>query len=244
MATRALPTAEEIVAKLHARLPDLRERYGVKFLGVFGSYVRGDQRTGSDLDVLVELEDSRRHAFSEFVDLQEELACLLRLKVDLVSKGALKPRIGRRILEEVVDVSDAEAASAKLKGLNGGAKLARREREIGDYLEDILDAAVAVKEFLEGMDYESFAANKLTVYATLHGLLIVGEATSRIPPALRRRYRGVPWRQVVAFRNVVAHAYDAVQLPRVWEIVHESLPRLCEVVTEILRDIEEGEAKD
>lgn len=93
---------DHLLARLRAHLPELRERYGVRTLGVFGSYVREEQRGSSDLDVLVEFD--RTPTLLEFVDLQYHLSDLLGVKVDLVMKRALKPAIGRRILAEVVPV--------------------------------------------------------------------------------------------------------------------------------------------
>jgi uncharacterized protein len=87
---------------LRAHLPELQERYQVKSLGVFGSYVRGEARKRSDLDVLVEF--SEAPAFFKFIDLEDELSELLGVKVDLVMKSALKPSIGARILAEVEPV--------------------------------------------------------------------------------------------------------------------------------------------
>lgn len=93
---------DHLLAHLRAHLPELRERYGVRTLGVFGSYVREEQCGSSDLDVLVEFD--RTPTLLEFVDLQYHLSDLLGVKVDLVMKRALKPAIGRRILAEVVPV--------------------------------------------------------------------------------------------------------------------------------------------
>lgn len=87
---------------LRDHLPQLGERYGVESLGIFGSYVRGEEREGSDLDLLVEFVDTPD--LLEFVALGRDLSELLGVKVDLVMKRALKPRIGKRILEEVVAV--------------------------------------------------------------------------------------------------------------------------------------------
>ena len=83
-------------------LPELKARYRVASLGLFGSYVRGEARQKSDLDVLVEYDQAP--SFFEFIDLEERLSGLLGVKVDLVMKRALKPRIGERILAEVVPV--------------------------------------------------------------------------------------------------------------------------------------------
>ena len=95
-------TAETIKAKLAVYKPVLADRYGVKEIGIFGSYVRGDQQQESDVDILVDF--TRSISLLEFVHLENELSDLLGVKVDLVMKTALKPRIGRHILEEVVPV--------------------------------------------------------------------------------------------------------------------------------------------
>ena len=83
-------------------LPDLKNRYGVESLGVFGSYARGESKRSSDLDLLVEF--SQAPTMFEFVRLERHLAAILGVKVDLVMKTALKPEIGKRIMAEVVKV--------------------------------------------------------------------------------------------------------------------------------------------
>jgi len=86
---------------LRALLPDLQERYGVKFLGVFGSYATGRQRERSDVDLLVEFDGHVPVTLFKFVALEQELGRVIGRKVDLVERGTLKPVIGKRILEEV-----------------------------------------------------------------------------------------------------------------------------------------------
>ena len=100
-----LPAGREVVdfiKILGERASELSERYGVKSLGVFGAYVHNKQRKGSDLDVLVEFFEAP--SLLKFIELEHFLAELLGVKVDLVMKDALKPAIGRHILEEVVPV--------------------------------------------------------------------------------------------------------------------------------------------
>lgn len=101
-AKRKQPPLDNILKDLRAHLPELRKRYRVKSLGVFGSYVHGEQRRRSDVDVLVEFEQVP--TLFGYVELQEHLSKILGVKVDLVMKSALKPAIGKRILEEVVQV--------------------------------------------------------------------------------------------------------------------------------------------
>jgi hypothetical protein len=97
------PSVEQVLATLRAHLPELRETYGVRSLGLFGSFVRGEAKKRSDLDLLVEFDDRPLSLFG-FIRLERRLSELLGVKVDLVEKSALKPAIGRRILEEVVTV--------------------------------------------------------------------------------------------------------------------------------------------
>jgi len=79
--------------------PDLRQRYHLREMGVFGSYVRGEQHEDSDLDVLVEFDEGT--TLLDYVGLQMELSDALGLRVELANKKTLKPRIGRTILAEV-----------------------------------------------------------------------------------------------------------------------------------------------
>ncbi len=93
---------EEIQEILRQKKPILRERFKVKEIGIFGSFVRGEEKDTSDLDILVELE--RPVGLIKFVGLQNYLSDELGEKVDLVTKSALKPRIKKNILSEVVYV--------------------------------------------------------------------------------------------------------------------------------------------
>jgi len=78
----------------------LRNEYNVKEIGIFGSYVRDEQKENSDLDILVDFE--KPIGLFKFMELEEYLSNLLNIKIDLVSRKALKPFIGKYILEEVV----------------------------------------------------------------------------------------------------------------------------------------------
>jgi len=78
---------------------ELRSEFGVIGIGIFGSVVRDEQGAGSDIDILVEFE--RPIGFVRFMRLEKRLAELVGMPVDLVTKKALKPHIGKRILQEV-----------------------------------------------------------------------------------------------------------------------------------------------
>lgn len=90
----------DIMTQLRLLQPELRRRYPIRQMGIFGSYVRGEQTENSDLDVLVDLRAGL--GLMELVGLQQDLSDALGVNVDLVMKDALKPRLGQRILAEVV----------------------------------------------------------------------------------------------------------------------------------------------
>lgn len=93
---------QDIEAKLKENKDLLNKRFNVKEIGIFGSFVRGEQKETSDLDILVEFE--RSVSLFEIVRLERFLSELLGERVDLVMKNSLKPRIGKHILREVVYV--------------------------------------------------------------------------------------------------------------------------------------------
>lgn len=72
---RRPPTLDDVLRTLRVHLPELRERYGVRTLGVFGSYVRGEQRPRSDLDLLVEF-DERPLTLIQVIGLEQYLSDL------------------------------------------------------------------------------------------------------------------------------------------------------------------------
>jgi predicted nucleotidyltransferase len=93
----------DVMSALKENLPVLRSRYGVRNLSVFGSVARGEERPDSDVDILVEFEQTPN--FDQFMDLKFYLEELLQTKVDLVTRHALKPRMRPFIEKEALLVA-------------------------------------------------------------------------------------------------------------------------------------------
>lgn len=91
---------KEIKIKLEKLKPILKEKFQVENIGIFGSFVRGEQNKKSDLDILVEF--SETIGLFKFIELENFLSKELGTKVDLVMKDVLKPQIKDIILREVV----------------------------------------------------------------------------------------------------------------------------------------------
>lgn len=99
-----MKTLKEIKGALAKHKEELRQKYKIREIGIFGSYVRAEQKKKSDVDVLVEFEESADLSLLDFIRLENYLSKVLGAKVDLVEKHTRKPRIGKHILKEVVNV--------------------------------------------------------------------------------------------------------------------------------------------
>ncbi|KAF5433996.1 hypothetical protein C5S35_15370 [Candidatus Methanophagaceae archaeon] len=94
-----MKTSEELLEKLKENIEPIK-RYGVKSIGLFGSYVRNEQKSESDIDILVKFESGKK-TFDNYMDLKFFLEDLFNRKVDLVVTEALKPDLKQYILESV-----------------------------------------------------------------------------------------------------------------------------------------------
>ena len=93
---------EKILEVLRQQIPMLAERYSVETMEIFGSYVRSEQKKDSDLDVLVTFKEDP--SLLTYIAIENYLSDLLGIKVDLVMKDSLKPKIGQQILQEAIPV--------------------------------------------------------------------------------------------------------------------------------------------
>jgi len=99
---QSVKSVEEVKAILKEHKDEVRRKYRVVKIGVFGSYVRGEQKKRSDIDILVSF--SGIPDVFQYMELEDYLKRLLRRKVDLVRKQAIRPELKKRILKEAVYV--------------------------------------------------------------------------------------------------------------------------------------------
>ena len=95
---------DEIIEKIKEIKPQLEKEYNITEIGIFGSYIREEQTESSDIDILIEYDRTKSMSMFKFLGLEEFLSSILNKKIDLVTKKALKPRIGKRILSEIIYV--------------------------------------------------------------------------------------------------------------------------------------------
>jgi uncharacterized protein len=85
---------------LSAYKGNLREKYKIKELGVFGSYVRGEQNENSDLDILVSFYEIP--SLIKFIEIENYLSDELNIKTDLVRKESIREELKNQILNEAI----------------------------------------------------------------------------------------------------------------------------------------------
>ncbi len=92
---------EEIKEIIRQHKQELEQKYKVKTIAIFGSYVRNEQREGSDVDILVEFSEPVGFLFFHLADYLEEI---LQVKVDLLTPDGIKPNRRKYIMENLIYV--------------------------------------------------------------------------------------------------------------------------------------------
>ncbi len=118
------------------------------------------------------------------------------------------------------------------------ARFMRRELA---FLADILNEADIVLKHSAGVEEARFCADEVLSRAILHSLMIIGEASKRVPTEVQDRHPGVPWRDLAGLRNRIVHDYPGVDLTLVWTLVTTRLPELrAQIAAVIEGEIEAG----
>ena len=102
------------------------------------------------------------------------------------------------------------------------------------YLEDILEAIGAIREYTSGMSRESFGRDRKTVDAVLRNLEVIGETVKRLPTEVRSAEPEVEWPKIAGLRDVLIHAYFGVDLDIVWDVVQNKVPSLARKAKSLL----------
>ncbi len=102
------------------------------------------------------------------------------------------------------------------------------------YLVDMMNAAEAIVVFIAGYDRDSFVSDDMCRSAVQKKLAIIGEASRSISDELKRHHPGLPWRQMVALRNIGVHQYFSIDWDLIWTTATIHAPRNRVQLAEIL----------
>lgn len=95
-----------------------------------------------------------------------------------------------------------------------------------DRLRDILESISSIEQMIQGASLEQFASNTMMRLAVERLLEIVCEASRRLPEEIKKSGPGIEWQKMINFGNVLRHAYHAIGVDIVWDIVQSDLPAL------------------
>jgi len=102
------------------------------------------------------------------------------------------------------------------------------------YLWDMQDAAEAVIGFLQGKTFEDYMNDRMLRGAVERHIEIIGEAANRTDRGFRARHGEIPWRPIIAQRNVLAHEYGELKHELIWNVAQRHLPVLVRQLREIM----------
>lgn len=102
------------------------------------------------------------------------------------------------------------------------------------YLEHIRDSAVTIAGYLHDIDEEKFRNQQIYQDAVIRQLLIIGEATKRLSPAIRSQHPAIPWQDIAGMRDKLVHDYFGVDTDAVWLAATEDVPELLDCVHGLL----------
>jgi len=108
------------------------------------------------------------------------------------------------------------------------------------YLAHILECAGRIESYLPAEE-KSFLEDAKTQDAVIRNLEIIGEAAKRVPEEYRQCHPDIPWRLMAGLRDVLIHAYEGVDLKRVWRIARDDLPRVKKAIATILPPLDQLE---
>jgi len=114
-------------------------------------------------------------------------------------------------------------------------------RNISLYIKDILQNMGDAEEFIQGLSYDQFVADKRTFNAVVRSLEVIGEAAKNVPDEIRTKYPLVPWKEMAGMRDKVIHFYFGVDREAVWIAVKDRIPAVIPLIEQILNDLEKKE---
>lgn len=117
------------------------------------------------------------------------------------------------------------------------------QREWRFYVSDMIGFAEKVIAYTEGLDQEQFVVSGLNYDATVHNLILLGEAATHIPEHVRTFANAIDWRQIVGTRNRLIHGYVGINNDIVWDIIKNEIPALIEHLYALKKSADENQVR-
>ena len=113
----------------------------------------------------------------------------------------------------------------------------KAERDAELRLDDILRAVERIRSYTVDATFEQFAADTLLFDAVAMNVLVIGESIGRLPDRLKQQLTGLPWKSMVAVRNLVAHGYPEMDERILWDIASTKLDEIEAVIAPMFASV-------
>ena len=100
----------------------------------------------------------------------------------------------------------------------------------------MIDFGETVLAYTDGMDETTFFTGDLTYHATIHNILLIGEAASNIPSDVMNEHSNIPWGDIIGTRNRIVHGYRDLNQTVIWKIIQTDIPTLIPQLEQLLQD--------
>ena len=117
------------------------------------------------------------------------------------------------------------------------------EREWRFYVSDMLGFAEKIVLYTDGLDQEKFVASGLNYDATVHNLILLGEAATHIPKSVCAFASEIDWRQIIGTRNRLVHGYIGINNDIVWDIIQNEIPMLITQLEALIKAANENQIR-
>ena len=104
------------------------------------------------------------------------------------------------------------------------------EQRDAAYLWDIHQASQEITHFVENLIFHDFENDKMIRYAVERQLLVIGEAANHVTESFKARHPHIPWKSIIAQRNILAHEYGEILVERIWRVATEKIPELIKAI--------------
>ena len=103
-----------------------------------------------------------------------------------------------------------------------------------DFLRDIEESCIRITDYTADLSRDEAFSDKMRFDGILFNFQIIGEAVKKLPDEMRDRHTDIPWREIAGMRDLIAHAYFALDLEILWQGIQADIPVLLKRIQEMI----------
>jgi hypothetical protein len=204
-------------------MPELKQRFGVSELALFGSTARGEAAADSDVDILVAFTREPETSWGCY-EAQTYLSELFGRQVDMVERHLMRKEYLPWVEADAVDPMNPRPFMPD----------SSRPKRWDIYIQDMQKHCLQVLDFTAGMAYERYVSDAKTTAATSFSLSQIGELAGKVPQEIRDSHPEIDWDRMIGLRHVIVHAYYEIEHDKLWDVIQHRVPELAQRLVPLL----------